>query len=145
MSLSGKFCQNRLIGIFCEIVQIWLFLGQKWSHRSKFWESYEKSFSLKFYKKYFSQVHGHEFGKKKMSIMDTIWSKYAFCGVLGFPLYFLVKICDLKKNHKTYLTSPGVIPLVRFSLVRYFTSPTLIRVFIVQNHKINSTWNNFHT
>ena len=59
------------IGHFGENGQYWVILGPKLHHMSKFGEIGKKIFSLKVYKNYFSQVYGHNFGKK-MSLMGSI-------------------------------------------------------------------------
>ena len=76
---------------------------------SKIGESGEKLFSLNFWKKYFSQVHGYEFGKKKMLLMGSIWSKYAFCGVFGQNYIF----ANLRTTPE--ITSIVLAPLDSFS------------------------------
>ena len=43
---GGKFGQNK--SFFVKMLKIGSFWGQKWRHKSKFWESGQKKFSLSF-------------------------------------------------------------------------------------------------
>ena len=74
------------------MVKIGSFWGQKWRHKSKFWEIGQKNFSLKVSKNYLIQVYGHIFGRKCHCVISQNLGKL----VKNFLLYMFLRIILVK-------------------------------------------------